>query len=114
MGLIAVDRAEAGMVLHADVVDLRGRLLIPAGKELSEKHVAALPMWGVTQIEIAGPDPVEAADSAIDPAVLAVAEAQVAERFVNASGEHAFLQELRGVCVKRLAREVAKGSEVGS
>jgi hypothetical protein len=114
MGLIAVDRAEAGMVLHADVVDLRGRLLIPAGKELSEKHVAALPMWGVTHIEIAGPDPAVAAVQSIDPALLAEAEAHVADRFRNASGAHAFLEELRGVCVRRAASELAKLAEVRS
>lgn len=108
MGLIAVERAEAGMVLHADVVDLRGRLLIPKGKELSEKHVAALPMWGVTHIEIAGPDPAVAAEPSIDPAILSEAEAQVADRFANVAGAGAFLEQLRNVCVQRVAKELSK------
>jgi hypothetical protein len=112
MGLIAVDRAEAGMILHADVVDLRGRLLIPAGRALSEKPVAALPMWGVAHIDIAGPDPATAAEPAIDPAILERAEAVVADRFANAGAAHAFLDELRRVCVKRTATELARSDEV--
>jgi len=111
MGLIPVDRVEAGMVLQAAVVDLRGRLLIPAGKELSERHVAALPMWGVKHIEIQGPDPAVEAQPDVDPEALSSAESAVAAHFVNADGGHPFLIELRRVCVQRMAIEIARQQE---
>ena len=112
MGLIAVDRAAAGMVLHANVVDLRGRLLIPAGKELSDKHVAALPMWGVTHIEIEGPAPEAVRELSVDPEMLAMAESEVAKRFANAGTDHPFLTELRRICVERSANELARRAQV--
>lgn len=112
MGLIAVDRATAGMVLHVNVVDLRGRLLIPAGKELSDKHVAALPMWGVTHIEIEGPAPEVVPELLVDPEMLARAESEVTKRFANAGPDHPFLIELRRICVERSAIELARQAQV--
>ena len=56
MALIPVERAQVGMVLAEGVTDRRGRLLIPAGKEITERYLDSLPMWGVTHVEIEGED----------------------------------------------------------
>ena len=50
------------MVLAAAVNDRRGRMLIPAGKELDEKLLKALRMWGITTVDIDGVE-----DAAADP-----------------------------------------------
>lgn len=107
MGHIAVERAEPGMVLQADVVDLRGRLLIPAGRELTDRNVTALPMWGITHIEVEGEETETPIEAEIDDEMVAAAEAQVADRFANAGGPHPFLDALRSSCAKRVARSLA-------
>jgi hypothetical protein len=110
MSLIAVANARPGMVLHADIQDRRGRLLLPAGKELSEKHIAALPMWGVEVVDIEGQEQLEVAACEIDPRLLARARARVAVLFTNASDDHPFLNELRELCAESLARELMRSS----
>ena len=113
MGQISVDQATAGMLLVSDVVDRLGRLLIPAGKELTEKHVGALKMWGVTHVEIEGQGPAADAMADIDEADLAIAESEVAERFANAGPEHPFLNALRRACVHRVALDLSARSRAG-
>jgi hypothetical protein len=110
MSHIAVAQARPGMVLQADIQDRRGRLLLPAGKELSEKHIAALPMWGVEVIDIEGEETPELAAHEIDPRVAALAREQIATRFMNASDDHPFLNVLRDLCTESLSRELAMRS----
>ncbi|MEZ4414421.1 MAG: hypothetical protein R3E10_01580 [Gemmatimonadota bacterium] len=89
MAVIPVEHAELGMVLAAPVTDRRGRLLIPAGKELDDKFLKALKMWGVPQIEIEGE-----AEGSVDPfadlppEVLAAAKAEMTARFARNSLDH--------------------------
>jgi hypothetical protein len=110
MSHIAVANARPGMVLHADIQDRRGRLLLPAGQELSEKNIAALPMWGVEVIDIEGEEPLQDADAEIDPRVLTRACKEIATRFTNASEDHPFLNELRDLCTVSLCRELTRHS----
>lgn len=113
MALISVEQAEVGMVLVADVTDLRGRLLIPAGKDLSERHVNALTIWGVTHIEVEGdgPEGQDDAPETVEPWAMAKAEEELEERFVLANRSHPVMKELMGICVKRRAVEVQREGE---
>jgi hypothetical protein len=113
VALITVEQAEVGMVLVADVTDQRGRLLIPAGKDLSERHVNALPMWGVTHIEVEGDGP-EGADETpetAEPWAIARAEEELEERFALANRSHPVVKELADICVRRRAIEVQMEGE---
>ncbi len=55
----------AGMVLGRDVTNPRGQLLIPEGTVLTEKHISALQLWGITLLHIRGPED----DASVKPAV---------------------------------------------
>lgn len=105
MAYLTVDQVREGMTLGAPVTDRRGRLLIPAGKELSERHVEALRMWGVSHVEIEGDDP-GAEDTGIDPETQAEAERRVAERFGAAQGTHPFIDALFTHAVATEARSL--------
>jgi hypothetical protein len=72
------------MVLQSEVVDLRGRLLIAAGKKWTERSISALPMWGVEMIDVEGDDAPAVAFEAIDGATLERARQEIAVRFANA------------------------------
>ena len=104
---LTLDQARPGMILATDVMDRRGRLLVPRGKELTERHLGALRMWGVPNIEIEGDDPESDGLAPIDAEVLGRAEAEVAEIFANAREAHPFLDTLRGLSVARRARDIA-------
>lgn len=89
------------MVLAADIMDKRGRLLVPAGKELSEKHVRALPAWGVSRIEVEGDDIAGAIE--LEPWAVDQANSQVDSLFSRVNREHPLFQALTPVVVERRA-----------
>jgi hypothetical protein len=94
------------MVLKAEVVDLRGRLLIAAGKELTERSISALPMWGVEAVDVEGDDAPPEAEDLIDAATLERARQEIDARFANAFEDHPLLNMLREECALALAREI--------
>lgn len=101
MALIDVARAEAGMVLASDVLDLRGRVLIPAGAELKDKHVRALPAWGVTRVEVQGAE--AEAPPPVDEWALAAAASEMERLFSLSNSAHPAIAALRGSCTQRAA-----------
>ena len=76
------------MTVTEDVLDRRGRVLVPAGAELSQRTLDALEGWGVEQIKVDGEDdgPVE-----LDPLEVEAAKAQLKDRFRGTDIEHPFV-----------------------
>lgn len=107
MPLIDVANARTGMVLSADVRDRRGRVLIPSGKELKERYLSALPMWGITHVEIEGEEP-SSVEEEIDAATLEQAAREVGRRFEHANRAHPAIEALLTVCVRRRAEELQR------
>lgn len=108
MAMIDVSHAEEGMVLAADALDKRGRVLIPAGKELSAKHIHALPAWGVQRIEVEGDD-VGGVD--VEPWAIEAAQAEIAELFSLTNATHPAMEVLMTVCIERAATRIQESSE---
>lgn len=105
VAIITIDDLAPGMMLKSNVCDRSGRLLLPAGNELTEKHLKIFRTWGVTEADIAGDDSGEAAKPVfgddVDPAQLAEAEEAVARLFVHNDPEHPAIRELMRLCVQR-------------
>lgn len=108
MPLIAVDDAQAGMVLSADVTDRRGRLLIPNGRPLDEKHLQALKMWGITAVEIEGEEPVGEDVEALDPALLGQAREALSDHMQNLPMDHPLVRALVELAMPRKARQLGE------
>jgi hypothetical protein len=92
---VALEQLRPDMVLAADVVDGAGRLLLPTGTTLSEKHVRYCQMWGILEAEIqadAGDD--GALDTSLDPARLAAATAELTPRFRQVDLDHPVIAAL--------------------
>ncbi len=53
MGLIRTDDLQPQMTLASDLRSMHGRLLLPMGTSLTEKHLSIIKMWGVTEANIA-------------------------------------------------------------
>ncbi len=113
MAWVPVDRAEAGMALLSPVTDRMGRLLIPAGAELSARHVNALAAWGVDQIEIESDEPPEP-EVEISPEMEGRARTEIADVFRHAGDDHPFVAGLRELAVARRARALAQASAGGA
>ena len=111
--MISVDRAEVGMILTEGVTDLKGRLLIPAGKEITERYLECLPMWGVTHVEVEGEDDEEEEVGLddLEPWALEKAEEAVGEHFSLSNPDHPFLAALYPICVGRRAAEFQREGE---
>lgn len=105
---VNLDNLRTDMVLAADIVDGAGRLLLPKGTSLTEKHLRYCQMWGIADAEIAGEEREEAAEPAIDPARLAEAEQAVAARFLHADRTHPAVDALfRHVVLAQLRKPAA-------
>lgn len=78
------EELEIGMQVAEEIRDKRGRVLMPPGVLLEEKHLRALKMWGVESVAVLGDEKAEAEQKAreqIDPEALERVRAQVNEMF---------------------------------
>ena len=104
MPIVSVEQVTQGMVLAGPVVDRRGRLLIPAGKSLTDRHVGALKMWGIPHVEIEGEGGEDDNPSPVEPHLLEQARAELEPFFARTNGEHPFIGLLFDYCTLRRAR----------
>lgn len=107
MSLVLLEQAQPGMVLAGDIRDKQGRLLLPAGRELTERALESLRYWGVGTVQVLGEAPPPEPDEAVPPEVLAQARRDTDERFRNAGWPHPLLDVLHSMAVTRRAREMA-------
>ncbi|MBK1690787.1 hypothetical protein [Ectothiorhodospira mobilis] len=52
---LSTQDAHPGMIVAVDVRDRSGRLLIPAGTPLKEKHLRVLQIWGIATLSVRDP-----------------------------------------------------------
>ena len=106
MAWVHVDQAKPGLALSAPVKDRMGRLLIPAGAELSERHVNALSAWGIEGIEIEADEAPEP-EVEVSPEIEAAARAELQVVFQHAGSDHPFIGVLLDLAVDRRAHALA-------
>lgn len=99
---LSLEQLRPEMVLSADIVDAAGRLLLPAGTALSEKHLRYCQMWGIDGAMVGdGDGPIEEA-SVVDPARLAEAAAQLEPRFRHVDRGHPVIDAVHQHAVQML------------
>ncbi|MFQ5537927.1 MAG: hypothetical protein ACE5GJ_10810 [Gemmatimonadota bacterium] len=106
MAHVTVDRLQAGMVLERPALDRRGRLLIPAETELSERHIQSLQAWGLTHVEVHGDEPTGEGPPEATPEVLEAAEHTVRDRFGEARHQNVLLETLFTHAVAQEVRRI--------
>lgn len=110
MGRVRIDQIEAGMVTSDVVRDGKGRVLLGAGMEITEKHLRMIKTWGVSALQIEGVNDVSddvAAPEVTDDHVDA-AEDTVAHLFKHAGQKNPLLRRLYKAAVARHAADLAK------
>jgi hypothetical protein len=103
---VSFEDLQTGMVLAAPLTDAGGRLLLPAGTALTEKHLRYFQMWGIPEADIEGGDhPAERdAEAALDPVRVAQATDEARLQFRHADLDHPVLGQLFRHCVLVAAR----------
>lgn len=103
MAHITAELARPGMIVSAPVMDRKGRLLIPEGCELTERHVQALRTWGIPNLQIEGDAISDPPHMGIDPILLTKADGEVRRRIGNNDADHPLMKVLRDHAVRRHA-----------
>lgn len=97
---VPTEELRADQELAADVVDGSGRLLLPAGTTLTDKHIRYFQMWGISEVEIAGGDGADGRkETPVDPVRLEEVRAALAPRFAHVDLEHPGMAALFNHCV---------------
>ena len=104
---VALEQLRTDMTLGADIVDGGGRLLLPKGTVLTEKHLRYCQMWGIADADIQGDDTKEPEPPTIDPKMLAAAEARLRPRFRHVDLSNPVMAELFRHASENAARHPA-------
>ncbi len=116
MGKVGIEFLKPGMKLESDVKDINGRLLLPSGRDISEKHIIVFRAWGVTEVDVQGAAPNQdepAVSEEINPLLIKRAEEEMGIAFLHTDmGNHA-VREMFRLSVVRRARMLAEGVVLG-
>src|SRR6185295_6284448 len=104
---VALEQLRPEMALAADIVDSGGRLLLPKGTVLTEKHLRYCQMWGIGEADIQGAATAEPPPPVIDPAALLAAENRLRPRFRHLDLSHPVVAELFRHVVESAVRQSA-------
>lgn len=107
MARVHIDDLTPGKVLHQQVCDRSGRMLLPAGETLNDRHLNIFRMWGVVEVEIEGDEVVsesqEETGSQLDPVLYAQMREEVEGLFIHNDPAHPAVKELMKICIERRA-----------
>ncbi len=108
MGRIPVSALKPGMVLDAEVRDRNGRLLLDAGKQISERHLRIFKIWSVVDVAVRDLEEAEEEEEPRvergDDALLSAVQRYQKARFVYNDLSHPACAELYRICVERYVR----------
>ncbi|MES2309089.1 MAG: hypothetical protein V4507_09545 [Verrucomicrobiota bacterium] len=105
---IPIAELKEGVSLSLDVVSPNGQLLLKSGFPLTEKHLRAFKMWGITEVETEGENDVQVLP--FNPEILAKADLLLHDRFYGADLSNPVLSRIYGFCLKRLAQKLSQPS----
>ena len=112
MPKIKTDQLKEGMVVKADVKNLDDMLLIPAGCEMTPKHIKILNAWGIGEVSVENPGPSEEEPDALaklSPEAAAKLEAELKQRFWKFDTNDPIQKEVFRLALQRRARLGVKG-----
>ncbi|MGI6461246.1 MAG: HDOD domain-containing protein [Candidatus Hydrogenedentales bacterium] len=100
---------KAGMILDRDVTNPRGQLLIASGTVLTEKHISALQLWGISLLHIRSSEDEQDAETAAPVSQEALERGRERARAAFAQNHerltHPFFEALLPHVALRYARE---------
>lgn len=113
MGLISLNNLKPGMVLHADVLEPHGKVLLTAGSTITEKYIGIFKAWGISEADIENLDEdeiVQAEEAELDPRLLRLAQETGAARFRYNDRKHPAIKKLMELFIKTEAKNLSRGA----
>ena len=104
MPRVKLDSVTEGMVVTADVKNMDEMLLIPAGCELTARHVKILRTWGISEIQVDGAENDSTTLLKIAPEMLQRLEAELKKIFWEFDPENPVQREIFKLALRRRAR----------
>ncbi len=104
MANIEIAHLQPGMIVNSDVITNLGRLLLPAGTEITGKHLHVFRTWGITEVDIRSvtKQDITTVDTVqTDPALLQKAETELNGLFRHTDRENSVINKLYRVCITR-------------
>lgn len=104
MGKVRIKDLKMGMILASHARDPNGRLLLPAGEEITDKHIRTLKAWGIAEVDIEGDkDEVSEGQPSVKNAeqVSTQVMEEVDELFRYTNKQHPAIKELIELCKLR-------------
>lgn len=113
MVFVKVDDFEPGMVLAADLKSPQGRMLLPRGAMLTEKHIRTCKIWGIVEGDIEGDDLQQDEERTVvlDPMLLERARVLAKDYFVLTDIRHPLVREAVKLFIERTAKALASNDE---
>lgn len=110
MGFVKVDDFKPGMVLAADLKSPQGRMLLPKGALLSDKHIRTCKIWGIVEGDILGEDAQMADDQplVLDPALVEQATQLAKAYFCLTDVHYPVVREAARLFIERTAQALAR------
>ncbi|MEW6664679.1 MAG: HDOD domain-containing protein [Thermodesulfobacteriota bacterium] len=108
MGVVSIAEIRQDMVLAADLVAHRDRLLFRKGTRLTQKNLQIMKTWGVVEVDIEGISQKDLEENILankDPELIRAVEDRVRRRFIHARMEHPAIQALFRLRVLREAEQ---------
>ncbi len=95
MGMIHINKLEAGMVLADEITDISGRLLLGKGKTVQPDHFRVFKIWGVTEVNIRGNNgDKEKTKPNLDPEQIEKIKKSTMQVFSHTDLEHPAIKEI--------------------
>ena len=112
MPKVKIDQLREGTVIAADVTNLDGMLLLPAGCALSERQINTLHAWGVTEVSVESADGLDSSSdplAKLPPELAARLTAEVKGLFWDFDEANPVQQEVFRLALRRKARKCQIG-----
>ncbi len=104
MANIDIAHLQPGMIVNSDVITNLGRLLLPAGTEITGKHLNIFRTWGITEVDIKSvtKQDITTVDTVqTEPALLQEVETELNGLFRHTDLENSVINKLYRVCITR-------------
>ncbi len=103
---IPIIELKEGTLLSKDVTSPNGQLLLKKGMPLTDKHIKAFKMWGITEFETE-----EESDTPLlnfEPHILAEADTTLQKHFYGSDLSNPLLSKIYSFCLNRFALKLSQ------
>ena len=97
MGILNINDIKAGMELAENIVNFNETIVLKAGSIMTERHLEALRMWGITEANVKGVEKDgldEPLQTALDPKVIARIDQDLRELFQKTDLSNPIITEI--------------------